>query len=372
MTPLREAFVLPCLFLTVALLGGLRLGADVRLVAAAARRARAGGPARWGRSSARACSPTSGSSARAAPGSRTPVGASCCSRSFAASAQVFNLLTPDSGLLHVLVSVFFLVQLLTTLTAVRDRVAMLRSLAVLLGCAFLLRFIALESLYAPGRGVIKRVMTALMEGITLGALDYVPTGPARRDTSRSSPWRSTSSDCCSCRRARTPAAAPQPRSSGSQPSPTSCTETCPRFGASDTRSIAPAASNCSVILRVSSPISVLERARPLLDRVEILVRAPDVVGSPSCCGRRRAPPSSRGRAIRRRWPCGRRARQESSRPSTGRSGASAGRPAPTRARPRPRRAASALRAAPASAAYFLRTASTAASRATRCASRTRT
>ena len=30
MTPLREAFVLPCLFLTVALLGGLRLGADVR------------------------------------------------------------------------------------------------------------------------------------------------------------------------------------------------------------------------------------------------------------------------------------------------------------------------------------------------------
>ncbi len=42
---------------------------------------------------------------------------------FAASAQTFNLLTPDSGLLHVLVSVFFLVQLLTTLTAVRERVA---------------------------------------------------------------------------------------------------------------------------------------------------------------------------------------------------------------------------------------------------------
>ena len=34
MTPLRESFVLPCLFLTVALLAGLRLGApvDVRLV----------------------------------------------------------------------------------------------------------------------------------------------------------------------------------------------------------------------------------------------------------------------------------------------------------------------------------------------------
>jgi len=97
---------------------------------------------------------------------------------FAASAQTFNLLTPDAGLLHVLVNVFFLVQLLTTLTAVRERVAMLRSLAVLLGCAFFLRFVALESLYAPGRGVLKRVMTALMEGVTLGALDYAPTGAA--------------------------------------------------------------------------------------------------------------------------------------------------------------------------------------------------
>jgi hypothetical protein len=55
---------------------------------------------------------------------------------------------------------------------------MLRSLVVLLGCAFFLRFIALESLYAPGRGVIKRLMTALMEGITLGTLDYVPAGSA--------------------------------------------------------------------------------------------------------------------------------------------------------------------------------------------------
>ena len=99
---------------------------------------------------------------------------------FAASAQVFNLLTPDTGLLHLLVSVFFLVQFLTTLTAVRDRTALLRSLAVLFGCAFFLRFIALESLYAPGRGVIKRVMTALMEGVTLGTLDYVPTGASDR------------------------------------------------------------------------------------------------------------------------------------------------------------------------------------------------
>ena len=177
MNPLREAFVLPCLFLTVALLGGLRLGADVRLVppplvALVLAVLLLGSLVRSGVIAHE----------RLLSSRRTGIENVCGSvvllAVFAASAQVFNLLTPDSGLLHVLVSVFFLVQLLTTLTAVRDRMAMLRSLAVLLGCAFLLRFIALESLYAPGRGVIKRVMTALMEGITLGALDYVPTGPA--------------------------------------------------------------------------------------------------------------------------------------------------------------------------------------------------
>jgi hypothetical protein len=180
MTPLRESFVLPCLFLTVALLGGLRLGAqgvDVRLVPpplvslviavlllGALVRSRVFTPDRLIGNHRAPLENVSGSVVLLAL--------------FAASAQTFNLLTPDSGLLHVLVSLFFLVQLLTTLTAVRDRGGMLRSLAVLMGCAFFLRFVALESLYAPGRGVLKRVMTALMEGVTLGALDYAPTGSA--------------------------------------------------------------------------------------------------------------------------------------------------------------------------------------------------
>ena len=177
MSAIREAFVLPCLFLTVALLGGLRLSADVRLVPPALIalvlavlllgslfRANAFSPERLFGPHRLALENASG--------------AAVLLTLFAASAQVFNLLTPDTGLLHLLVSVFFLVQFLTTLTAVRDRTALLRSLAVLFGCAFFLRFVALESLYAPGRGVIKRVMTALMEGVTLGTLDYVPTGPA--------------------------------------------------------------------------------------------------------------------------------------------------------------------------------------------------
>jgi hypothetical protein len=180
MTPLRESFALPCLFLTVALLGGLRLGApgvDVRLMPpplislvlavlllGSLIRSRVFNPERLISQHRTSLENISGGVVLLTL--------------FAASAQAFNLLTPDSGLLHVLVSVFFLVQLLTTLTAVRDRTGMLRSLAVLMGCAFFLRFVALESLYAPGRGVLKRVMTALLEGVTLGSLDYAPSGPA--------------------------------------------------------------------------------------------------------------------------------------------------------------------------------------------------
>ena len=177
MTPLREALALPCLFLTVALLGGLRLGADVRLVpppliTLVLAVLLVGSLIRSG-----VVVPERLLSHRRT-GLENACGGAVLLALAAASAQVFNLLTPDTGLLHVLIGVFFLVQLLTTLTAVRDRMAMLRSLAVLLGCAFFLRFIALESLYAPGRGVLKRVMTALMEGITLGALDYAPNGAA--------------------------------------------------------------------------------------------------------------------------------------------------------------------------------------------------
>ena len=97
---------------------------------------------------------------------------------FAATAQVFNLVTPDAGLLHVLFSTFFLVQVLALSAAGTGRAGFLRSVLVLLGSAFVLRFVILETLYAPGSGALKRVLTALMQGVTLGALDYTPNAPA--------------------------------------------------------------------------------------------------------------------------------------------------------------------------------------------------
>jgi hypothetical protein len=175
MTVAREAFVLPGLFLTVALLGGLRVAAPVRLLPPTLIGLVLGVLLLGALVQARVLRPD-----KLMASGRSPLenlsGLVVLLTLFAATAQVFNLVTPDSGLLHLLISVFFLVQLLTTMAAVRDRIAMLRSLVVLLGCAFVLRFVALESLYAPGRGVVKRVMTALMEGVTLGALQYEPAG----------------------------------------------------------------------------------------------------------------------------------------------------------------------------------------------------
>ena len=89
---------------------------------------------------------------------------------FAASAQMFNLLTPERGLLFVVFSVYFCIQLMTALAGVTGRASMLRSLAVLFTAAFVLRFVVLESLYAPDGGMLKRVMTALLQGVSLGSI----------------------------------------------------------------------------------------------------------------------------------------------------------------------------------------------------------
>jgi hypothetical protein len=177
MTPLREALVLPLLFLSVALLGGLRLNADVRLLPPPAGALILAVLAIGALARSRVLVVE-----RFLHRTRSPLenlsGVVVILTLLAASAQAFSIVTPDTGLLHVIVSVFFVVQLLTTLAGVRDRMAMLRSITVLLGCAFVLRYVALEALYSPGRSVMKRVMTALLEGVTLGAIEYVPAGAA--------------------------------------------------------------------------------------------------------------------------------------------------------------------------------------------------
>jgi len=93
---------------------------------------------------------------------------------FAASAQVFNLLSPRSGLPLVAVNGFLFVLLLNTFVAAPDRVRLLRSLVVICGSAFVLKFVILAGLSDPEGGRTKRVLLALFDAATLGTITQDP------------------------------------------------------------------------------------------------------------------------------------------------------------------------------------------------------
>lgn len=96
----------------------------------------------------------------------------------AATAQVFTLLTPPTGLLAFVFTTFFLLLLWNTLAVGPDRRQLLRSLAVVFGGAFLLKFVVLASFYDPQGGLLHRVVLTLLEGVSLGSLGFVPDGAA--------------------------------------------------------------------------------------------------------------------------------------------------------------------------------------------------
>ena len=97
---------------------------------------------------------------------------------FFASAQAFNSVLPERGLLHWLFSFFFLWTLWNNQFSSFDARRLLRSLAVLFGTAFILKHMFLSSLYSPGEGWLKRLAGTLVQGVTLGTLDAPSFAPA--------------------------------------------------------------------------------------------------------------------------------------------------------------------------------------------------
>src|SRR5712671_2510165 len=97
---------------------------------------------------------------------------------FFASAQAFNSVLPESGLLHWLFSFFFLWTLWNNLFSWFDARRLLRSLVVLFGTAFVLKHLLLASLYSQERGWLQRVAAALLQGVSLGTLDTPAFAPA--------------------------------------------------------------------------------------------------------------------------------------------------------------------------------------------------
>ena len=90
---------------------------------------------------------------------------------FFASAQAFNSVLPERGLLHWLFSSFFLWTLWNNQFSSFDARRLLRSLAILFGTAFVLKHMLLASLYSPDSGWLKRVAGTLLQGVALGTLD---------------------------------------------------------------------------------------------------------------------------------------------------------------------------------------------------------
>jgi hypothetical protein len=96
----------------------------------------------------------------------------------AASAQVISAVTPEAGLPLVLGVIFLFALFVNTLAAQPGRTRALRALFVAFFTAFAVKFIVLDALYAPGKSLGGRLLTGLLEGITLGSLDHVVWAPA--------------------------------------------------------------------------------------------------------------------------------------------------------------------------------------------------
>lgn len=186
MTPSREAFLLPFAFLTVALLGGLELRAPGALPAAAVGMASwvppslfalvlavllVGSLVRSGTLAPDRLLHTSRSSLANANGAIVVLSL------FAASAQVLHMLTPREGLPLLMVGLLLFVLLVNALAAAPDRVSLLRSLAIITGSAFLLKFVVLAAFGDQEGGLARRVVVALFDVATLGTVTQTPLHP---------------------------------------------------------------------------------------------------------------------------------------------------------------------------------------------------
>jgi hypothetical protein len=176
MSPAREAVLLPLIFLTVTLLAGVQLGAGVALVPPSLFALVLGTMLLVALVRSGALAPDS-----LLRGSRSVLananGMVVLLSLFAAAAQILNMLTPRSGLPLFFVDVFLFVLLLNTLVAQPDRVRLLRSLAVILGSALVLKFVVLAALSGPSTSRAARVLAALFDAATFGSITQEPQAP---------------------------------------------------------------------------------------------------------------------------------------------------------------------------------------------------
>lgn len=91
---------------------------------------------------------------------------------FFASAQAFNSVLPDAGLPRLVLAFFFLWTLWQNQFSAFDARRLLRSLAALFGTAFVVKHLLLASLADTGGGWLRRLTAAMLEGVALSGPAY--------------------------------------------------------------------------------------------------------------------------------------------------------------------------------------------------------
>jgi hypothetical protein len=95
-----------------------------------------------------------------------------------ATAQVFNAVTPERGLLGFCFNLFYFLIFWNNLFVVFNPARLMKSLAGMLGASFALKYLVLSDLFAPTESWAKYILQTLMKTATLGALEYEAFAPA--------------------------------------------------------------------------------------------------------------------------------------------------------------------------------------------------
>lgn len=93
---------------------------------------------------------------------------------FFASAQAFNSVLPESGLLHWMFSFFFLWTLWINQFSTFDPRRLLRSIIILFGTAFVLKHLLVSAFYAPEGGWLRTIASAFLQGISIDVPRFAP------------------------------------------------------------------------------------------------------------------------------------------------------------------------------------------------------